>query len=161
MVKKCSKRVYPLFWPVFQEDPGHPPHPVAEILKKVGKSPQLDHPPGGVPHFFSEIRRPHGSGARDLPRIVFLEGGYITPYSDSQKNRERSSKCGFQRLLVILIGWKTHLDRPSSLYMGCRPGTKRSVLPPVVTPRKFWSKSGRPLPNHSKCAHTTVWGVTF
>ena len=31
MAKKCSKRGYPLFWPVFQEDPGHPPYPVAEI----------------------------------------------------------------------------------------------------------------------------------
>ena len=34
------------------------------------------------------------------------------------KNQERCSKCGFQRLLVILIGWKSHLGRLSSLCMG-------------------------------------------
>ena len=55
--------------------------------------------------------------------------GIPLPQIDSQKNRERSSKCGFQRLLVILIGWKSHLGRPP---------TWGAVLAQVKN-RVFWS----------------------
>ena len=51
--------------------------------KKVGNFPPLDHPPGGNPALFSGIRRDGSLGARDLPKIVFLEGGSpITPCSN-------------------------------------------------------------------------------
>ena len=43
--------------------------------KKVGNFPPLDHPLAGKPALFSGIRREGSLGARDLPKIVFLEGG--------------------------------------------------------------------------------------
>ena len=52
--------------------------PCRRNLKKSGQIPPAGPSAGGDFPTFSEIRRTHGPGARDLPRIVFFRGG---PYN--------------------------------------------------------------------------------
>ena len=84
---KCSKSAQkggtPCFGQFFRKIPGtHPTLSPKSEKKWATLPPRWDIHWGGSP-LFCEIRRLHGSGARDLPRIVFLEGGgaYITPCS--------------------------------------------------------------------------------
>ena len=57
-----------------------PTPPCRRNLQKSGQIPPAGPSAGGnFPIFFSEIRRTHGPGARDLPRIVFSGGGGLKP----------------------------------------------------------------------------------
>ena len=68
--------VTPLFDQFFRKTPGTQPTLSPKSKKKwATPPPPLDHPPGGDFPNFSEIRRLHGPGARDLPRIGFFRGG--------------------------------------------------------------------------------------
>ena len=53
--------------------------------KKVLFSPYLGHPSGGKTALFSENRRIRGVHLCKLPRIVFLEGGPISPCSGGRR----------------------------------------------------------------------------
>ena len=68
---------YPLFGQFFSKIPGS--HPTPRRNLKSGEFPPAGPSAGGKTALFSGIRRLHSPGARDLPKIVYLEGPPYNP----------------------------------------------------------------------------------